>query len=126
MALKVPKEKRIKILDKIAELEVHHCDKCLRNPNYAVGGNINYCKKECEIGLKIGKLGIEYLGGKPFTKRDGKTVPIDKEKCIELYLSGYTNQQLALEFDVSEPTIRKRLREWGVPSRKELKQLKQK
>ena len=43
---------------------------------------------------------------------------LDRDKLIQMYMSGITHDQLCKEFDISLDTLRKRIKEYGLPRRR--------
>jgi len=44
---------------------------------------------------------------------------LDRDKLIQMYMSGITHDQLCNEFNISLDTLRKRIKQYGLPRRRQ-------
>ncbi|WP_416149401.1 zinc-finger domain-containing protein [Salipaludibacillus sp. HK11] len=121
------KEKRVKILKTVSYIHDNHCEGC-QDPRkfkqetanktggtYALNVNNQYCSNVCPYGQKLRDAG-RILEGHDGEKRI-------REKKRQPHISAYQTRinrgmkikDIAMELNVSEPTLKRWRKEWGLP-----------
>lgn len=121
------REKRLKILEEIREIEINHCDGCqiradiIGDPaenKKSKTKTINttkadrYCRLTCKHGKRLGKLGSRLISGKKTKRKQTKGQSFStqerSEKVEELKkmrANGEKIKNMAAILGVTEPTI---------------------
>lgn len=111
------KEPRIKIIQKIGQLEDQHCETCTLQKTH--GNYARYCSNRCEIGKKIKNLGDQLLKVRQAKETGVKELPKINSKDFsetlynELKAEGHSNKEIAEMVNKSEAWIYGQKKLWG-------------
>jgi chromosome segregation ATPase len=108
---KLKPEVRKKIIIRIGDLIEWHCKACEHNQSNMNLSQIQYCRKHCEIGQELARLG-RMLEGKERGEIEMVKFKITKEAYEAMKKEGKTDKFIADYFGVTQATLSYHKKKW--------------
>lgn len=108
---KLKPEVRRKIITKIGDLIEWHCKACEHNQSNMNLSQIQYCRKHCEIGQELARLG-RILEGKERGEIEMAKAKITKEAYEAMKKEGKSDKFIAKYFGITEQALYYHKKKW--------------